>query len=164
MTFKTSDSSDGSYSSVQRTCFNKKYFFTTFFFNKNLHQQKIESAIFSQHLILNPYRVFDPSCHPQISLILLATPKFPYVPETRKKVLNWLPSEITKLRTYHPPKMAESPIPVSLGWQVLDFAFFWGWQVLALVISEDGQFMTFWILAHREIWRWQEGSNTLYKN
>ena len=43
--------------------------------------------------------------------------------------------------------------------------FFGGWQVLNLVISEGGQFRTlvfFWILAHREIWGWQAGSNTLY--
>ena len=42
-------------------------------------------------------------------LILLATPKFPYVPDSRKnRVLNWAHSEMTKSRTYHPQKMTES--------------------------------------------------------
>ena len=42
-------------------------------------------------------------------LILLATPKFPYVPESRKNgVLDGPPSEMTKSRTCHPQKMAES--------------------------------------------------------
>ena len=76
-------------------------------------------------------------------LFLLATPKFPYVPKSRKKtrVLNWPPSEMTKFRTCHPQKMAESLILVSLGWQVLDSAIVWGWQVLDLVISEDSVFL-----------------------
>ena len=39
--------------------------------------------------------------------ILLATPKFPYVPESRN-VLNWAPFEITKSRTCHPQKLTES--------------------------------------------------------
>ena len=60
-----------------------------------------------------------------------------------------------------PPTELASPKLTRVG----DSAIFWGWQVLDLVISEGGKFRTlffFWLLAHREIWGWQEGSNTLY--
>ena len=48
-------------------------------------------------------------------LILLSTPNFAYVPESRKnRVLNWPPSEMTMSMTCHPQKIAESPTLVSL--------------------------------------------------
>ena len=41
-------------------------------------------------------------------LILLATPKFPYLPESRKnRVINWPPFEMTKSRTCHPQKITK---------------------------------------------------------
>ena len=104
------------------------------------------------------YRVADPSCHPQISLCAII--------QKKNRVLNWPPSEMTKSRTCHPKKMAESPALVTLGvassglCHFLGMAshglcHFRGWPV------QDSVF--FWILAHREIWGWQEGSATLYE-
>ena len=85
-------------------------------------------------LTIHMYRVSDSSCHPQTSLC--------QNPE-KYRVLNWPPSEITKSRTCHPPKMAESPTLVSLGVASSGHCHFWGWQVLDLVFSRGGQFRTF---------------------
>ena len=90
-------------------------------------------------------------------LILLATPKFPYVPESRKnRVLNWSPSEMAKVLDFPPPKNGRVPNSGG-GSKFWTLPFFGG--------GKGGQFRTqffFWILAHREIWGWQEGSATLY--
>ena len=53
------------------------------------------------------YRVSDPSCHPKISLCARI--------QKKNRVLNWPPSEMTKSRTCHPKKMAESPTVMTLG-------------------------------------------------
>ena len=102
--------------------------------------------------------------NPTFCPLLLATPQFPYVPESRIRVLNWPPLEMTKSRTCHPHKMAESPTLMSL-WVASSGlchflrvaspgpSHFRGWPF------QDSVF--FWILAHWEIWGWQEGSETL---
>ena len=96
--------------------------------------------------VSNTYRVADPSCHPQISLCARI--------QKKTRVLNWPPSEMTKSRICHPKQMAESPTLVTLGVASSGLCHFRGWPV------QDSVF--FWILAHREIWGWQEGSATLY--
>ena len=87
-------------------------------------------------------------------LNLLATPKFPYVLESRKKHS----PKIATLKKLRSPGLATPKLTrvgdsaILWGWQVLDSAIFWGWPVQDF----------FWILANREIWGWQEGSDTLY--
>ena len=82
-------------------------------------------------------------------LIILATPKFPYVPESRKnRVPNCPPQEMAESRTCHPQKMAESATLVSLGVASPRLCHFWGWPV--------------WVSGFWHIWGLQEGSDTLY--
>ena len=69
-------------------------------------------------------RYLDTGC-----LILLANPKFLYVPESRKK-------QSPELAT---PKIWQSPGLPPLNSPQLETAIFWGWQVLDL---GGGQFGT----------------------
>ena len=89
-------------------------------------------------------------------LILLATPKFPYVPESRKK----------ESRTGHSQKMAESRTCHPLTHQSWGLCHFLGVASPGLChffgVASSGLCFFFWILAHRQIWGWQEGSDTLY--
>ena len=67
--------------------------------------------------------------------------------------------------TCHPQKIAESPTLVSLGVANSGLCNFLGVASPGLSLFrvwpvQDSVF--FWILAHREIWGWQEGSATLY--
>ena len=115
--------------------------------------------LFVQYFWKEQFTTFDNQC----DVLQFSQVFFPYVPESL--VLNWPPSEITKSRTCHhqktaesrpcnPPKMAESPNLVSLGVASSGLSHFRGWQV------QDSVF--FWILEHSEIWGWQEGLDTLY--
>ena len=103
------------------------------------------------------YRVADPSCHPQISLCARIQNK---TESWTDHPLKWLSPELATPKKWQSPGLATPKLT-----RFVDSAIFWGWQVLDFVISEGGQFWTlffFWILAHREIWGWQEGSATLY--
>ena len=50
----------------------------------------------------------DPGNYCTRWLILLAMLKFPFRNPEKPRILNWPPSEITKSRTCHPPKMVKS--------------------------------------------------------
>ena len=89
--------------------------------------------------------------HYTTTLHYYTTPKFPYVPESRKKTESWTghPQKMAESRTYHPQKMAESPTVVSLGvacyglghfWRVASpgFSHFRGWPV------QDSVFFGIW--------------------
>ena len=102
------------------------------------------------------YRVTDPSCHPQISLCARIQKK---TESWSGHPLKWLSPGLATPKKWQSPELATPKLT-----RVGDSAIFLGWQVLDLVISEGGQFRTlffFWILAHREILGWQEGTDTL---
>ena len=90
------------------------------------------------------YRVSDPSCHPQISLCARI--------QKKTESQTGQPKKSPGLATHK--KMAESPTLVSFGVTSPRLCHFLGVASLGLCF--------FWILAHREIWGWQEGSDTLY--
>ena len=68
-------------------------------------------------------RVFDPSCHPQISLCA----------RIQKK---------TESQTGHPQKWQSPGLATPKLTRVGDSAIFWGWQVLDSAIFWGGQFRT----------------------
>ena len=107
-----------------------------------LTQGNLRVARRIRHPVCTLNRVFDPSCYPQMC----------QNPEINKS------PEIATLRTCHPQKMAVPNSGEFRGGKFWTLPCFWGWQVLDLIISEGGQFITvfFLILAHREIWGWQE--------
>ena len=102
------------------------------------------------------YRVFDPSCHPQISLCARIQKK---TESWTGQPLKWPSPGLATPKKWQSPELATSKLTRIGTLQFFggpELSHFRGWPV------QDSCFF-FWILAHREVWGWQEGSNTLYK-